>query len=271
MNPDQLIHDVIAVCHQAGRYLMEAIHDTKAELKGSNDLITKADKGSEKILLDGLSTLCPEAGLLSEEAGNLNVQNNHHLLWVIDPLDGTVNYSFGIPFYAISVALMKNHEPILGVVFAPAISELFVAQRGKGAYLNNKRITLNGKKDRLLRMLATSAGMTESDFVHKKSSYHKKLLPHYNRLRLMGSQALHLCYVATGRLDAALTNQAKLWDDAAGSLILEEAQGTYNDFWGRKIFPIDLESSLYKGESYSSIGSSDQETLDKIVELINSD
>ncbi len=269
MNLSQLTKDVILVCQRAGEYLLKTINDVKPELKGSNDFVTQVDVGSEKILLKGLATLCPQANFLSEEAGEQKNNLNESLLWVVDPLDGTVNYAFGIPFFAISVALIKEQKPILAVVYAPALNELFVGEIDRGSYLNNKRLSLDENKNQLLKMIATSAGMTESDFTGKTSYYHQNLLPHYNRLRLLGSQALHLCYVAAGRLEVALTNQAKLWDDAAGSLILQEASGIYSDFSGKEIFPLKRNSPVYEGKSYESIGSSSQKALDKIVKLLN--
>ncbi len=266
-NLDKLTKKVVSACKIAGRLLMRNIRTASPELKGNNDLVTKADMESERILIDTLSTLYNHATVLGEESGLSGQETDQ--LWVIDPLDGTINYSFQIPFFAVSVALLYKGQPILGVVHAPTLKETFTSWKGGGAYLNGEKLDLRKSKERHLNIVATSAGMTQSDFKTRTSHYHERLLSHYSRLRLMGSQALHLCFVAAGRLDAALTNEARLWDDAAGSLILIEAGGTYSDFRGRPLLPIPKNSSLFRGVAFESLGTRSTIISQKILHLLN--
>lgn len=258
---------VVTACLEVGTFLIETAQSASPELKGSNDLITSADRSSEAMLKEALHKACPEASFLGEEAGHSAGCQGNNLIWVIDPLDGTVNYAFQIPLYSVSVALLKEGEPMLGVVYSPPLNELYRAEKGKGAFLNDQRLDVKNYSSRLLNLVATSAGMIESDFQTRSTSYHAKLLPHYNRLRLMGSQALHLCFVAAGRLEAALTNVAKLWDDAAGALILKESHGVYTNFRGIDIFPLPTDSNLFNGSPFESIGANSIQSLSKIVKL----
>ena len=159
-----LIDKVVETCRKAGRYLTDIHRTTATRLKGTNDLVTTADCGSEEMLVASLRKLLPEASLLTEEAGQLNgtLIEDKNLFWVIDPLDGTVNYSFQIPFFCVSVALFCEGEPVLGVVYAPALQELYMAQKGEGSFLNGERLDLRLGEDKFLSLIATSAGMTDS-------------------------------------------------------------------------------------------------------------
>lgn len=265
-----MIKIVEELCREVGDRIQAMIRSIDPEMKGSNDLVTSADRYAQEKLIEGLGQVLPGSSFLSEEMASFRLPDPDQAVWVIDPIDGTVNYAHQVPFYSISVALLRNGDPILGAVYAPPIQEFYGAEKGKGAFLNGRALDLSTAPAKPLDLIATSAGMMESDFVNRRSSFHAVLLPHYNRLRLMGSQALHLCFVAAGRLDAAVTNQAKLWDDAAGALILKESHGCYADFEGGVHFPLRHNSGLYKGISYSSVGARSQKSLHKIVSLLKS-
>lgn len=269
MNLSKVLEDSQRLIRKAGKHLQRQWGKSRSQLKGPDDLLTTADISTNEILIKGLKKIIPASSILSEEIPYTEKINENGYLWIIDPIDGTVNFANQIPFFSISVALLLNGESQLGLVYAPVNDELFHAQKNKGAFLNNKRLDLRIQETGLLSFIATSAGMIESDFSKKETSYHQRLLPHYNRLRLMGSQALHLCFVAAGRIEVALTNNAKIWDDAAAAFILQEAHGLYRHFNGKTIFPFSPDSEIYRGMSYASIGVNSQDHLARILKLIN--
>ena len=267
---DKLLDDALKICVQVGEELVARSREISIHYKGKDDLVTDADHWSEERLISELRKILPESSFVSEEMKNLDDNQINDYVWVIDPIDGTVNYATQVPFYAISVALLKNGRQELAVVHAPALNETFTAIRGQGAYLSGKKLDAGRSNDNLLKTIATSTGISYSDFIQKKTAYYEKLSPHFQRLKLMGSQALHLCYVAAARIDVAITNKAKIWDDAAASLILEEAGGCYADFQGKEIFPLLTDSSLYRGAGYESVGSATKANLDLFVSAIAS-
>lgn len=266
---NKLLENTVQLCQSVGDELKKSNGDLDVTLKGQNDLVTEADIKSEQYLIEKLSELVPHVRIVCEEAGQLNDNTQSDYVWIIDPLDGTVNYSLGLPYYSISVALLKKGEPVLAVVHAPALNETFTAVKGQGAFLNSSQIVARTSEKKLIKMIAISTGIINSDFVNRKTNYHLNLVPHFNQMRLMGSQALHLCYVAAGRFHAAIKNCVHVWDDAAAALILQEAQGNYTDFKGQDIFPLSKESLLYEGKEYNSLGAASRECLDLVVSALS--
>ncbi len=191
-----------------------------------NDVVTDIDKKSERLIIEELNV--SGYSILAEETGSL--KNDSDFVWVIDPLDGTKNFSASIPLFCISIALMKGSRVLLGVVFNPFSDELFYAEKGKGAFLNGKKISVSDCNFSTGCIIFVNSGwkqQSRSDFIEASSRLRNSC-----SLRYFGSTALELCYVAAGRGDAFLSSGDSLWDYAAGILIVEEAGGIVTDWKG---------------------------------------
>lgn len=188
-----------------------------------DDLVTEVDEHSEKTLLEAIGTAYPEHGYLSEECGGANIDAEY--VWVIDPLDGTTNYTQGIPIFAISLALQYRGDTVLGVVYQPVLDEMFTAVKGKGAYLNGREISVSAKTDLAKCVLGT--GFPYDKAIHKQNNanYFSYFVPRVRGLRRFGAAAYDLAGVAAGRLDGFWELNLSLWDVAAGILLVEEAGG----------------------------------------------
>lgn len=204
------------------------------EEKGLNDLVSYVDKTAEAMLVKGLKKILPEAGFIAEE-GTASHQNEEYR-WIIDPLDGTTNFTHGLPVFAISIALMRSEEIVLGIVYEINRQELFEAIRGGGAKLNNQPISISSREKLSESLLAT--GFPYWDF--KQITSYLKILDGFMKsthgLRRMGSAAVDLAYVACGRFEGFFEYNLNAWDIAAGSLLVEEAGGKVSDFSGGNNF-----------------------------------
>ena len=181
--------------------------------KGPADFVTNSDLKTEKIIIDELKKAKPNYSILSEENGYKENKDNNYT-WIIDPIDGTVNFMHGVPHFAISIALKFKNEIISGVIFDPIKDELFFAEKNIGAFLNKQRLRVS-KKNMLSECLFVTGGklINDYDFSYRKS----------------GSAALDLAYVAAGRYDGYFQKNLNIWDIAAGIVILNEAGGILND------------------------------------------
>ncbi|WP_440643782.1 inositol monophosphatase family protein [Candidatus Pelagibacter sp. HIMB123] len=181
--------------------------------KGPRDFVTKTDKHVEKILIEELSKTKKNYSFLSEEVGSIENKDKDNI-WIIDPIDGTTNFLHGIPHFAICLALESKKEIISGLIYDPIKDEMFYAEKNKGAYLNNQRLRVSNKNL-----------LDECLF----SSNHEGVKFSNLNMRYSGCAALDLAYVASGRLDGFFHNKIKIWDVAAGALLVEEAGGIVND------------------------------------------
>jgi myo-inositol-1(or 4)-monophosphatase len=200
------------------------------EVKGANNFVTYIDKTSEKKLVEGLKSILPEAGFITEE-GTV-VQEKKQFRWVIDPLDGTTNFIHGLPPYAISIGLLEDDEPVLGVVFEIVAEECFYAWKGSKAYLNGKEIHVSKTQNVSESLIATGFPYFNfsrmNDFLETLSYF----FVHSHGVRRIGSAATDLAYVACGRFDAFYEYGLNPWDVAAGIIIIKMAGGTISDFKG---------------------------------------
>ena len=181
--------------------------------KGPSDFVTNADLKTEKIIIDELKRAKPNYSILSEEKGA--EINKDSKTWIIDPIDGTINFLHGIPHFAISIALKDGDEIVSGLIYDPIKDEIFYAEKNNGAFFNNQRIRVSKKND-ISECLFVTGGKIEFnyDFSFRKS----------------GSAALDLAYVAAGRYDGYFQKKLNIWDIAAGIIILKEAGGLINEF-----------------------------------------
>lgn len=225
-NPVQpTLDQVIAWAKHTGEIAREGFHgDHEIAFKGRTDLVTEVDFVCEKYLVDAIRAAYPAHAILTEEAGAVNGSRTDR--WYIDPLDGTVNYSRGIPFYAVSIAYEANGKLQLGVVYDPTHDECFAAQRGRGAWLNNEPLRVSAVDD-VEKTLHTTAFARQDTGKFERNLRNFAHLSRYSLgVRRMGCAALELCYVACGRVDAYWEQGINAWDIAAAALIVREAGGS---------------------------------------------
>jgi myo-inositol-1(or 4)-monophosphatase len=201
------------------------------EAKGLNDLVSYVDKTAEKLLVEQLSVLLPKATFITEELTIENKKSDYY--WVIDPLDGTTNFLHGIPHFAISVALVHNEKPIIGIIYDVMPGDCYAAYKNGGAYLNDTKINVSQSTrilDSVLGMGFPYSEYKNMDSVAKSLNY---FLKNARGLRRMGSAALDLAYVEVGYLDGFYEVNLKAWDVAAGICLVQEAGGIVQDFSGK--------------------------------------
>lgn len=227
--------EVEKAAREAGEFIQKESQNfdiNRTEKKGLNDFVSYVDKGSEKMLVEKLSQLIPEAGFITEEGTSKKVGLKY--CWVIDPLDGTTNFLHGFHPYSISIALMEYDEIVAGVVYEAGGGESFYAWKGGGAWLNGERIHVS-KAERLADSLVAT-GFPYNDFM--KIDAYMNLLTYLCRnthgIRRLGSAAIDLAYVACGRFEVFYEYGLKQWDIAAGTIIVREAGGRVSDFSGNE-------------------------------------
>ena len=203
------------------------IEKLQVSKKGPNDFVTNSDLKTEKIIIEELKKAKPNYSIISEENGIENNKDKDNT-WIIDPIDGTINFLHGIPHFAISIALKSNDEIISGLIFDPIKNELFYAEKNNGAFFNNHRIRVS-QKNKINDCLFVTGGKInkEPDLSYRKS----------------GCAALDLAYVASGRYDGCFQNNLSLWDIAAGIILIKEAGGIINNLDLSKIKNIKIIAS----------------------------
>jgi myo-inositol-1(or 4)-monophosphatase len=224
----------IEAAKEAGKYLKMNLGKVKniERKKEEINLVTEIDKGSERKIIEHIKSKFPHHSILAEESGEAKFESDYK--WIIDPLDGTTNYTHSFPVFCVSIALEYKGEVILGVVYDPNFDELFWAEKGKGAFLNGKRINVS-KTDKLIKsMLATGFPYNVRENPDNCIEHFVNFLMEAQAIRRLGSAALDLVYVACGRLDGFWEVDLNPWDVAAGKIIIEEAGGIITDFYGNK-------------------------------------
>ncbi|MBD5357157.1 MAG: inositol monophosphatase [Bacteroides sp.] len=224
MELNHFLNAAIEMAKAAGKIQLEYFRSAHLNIQTKSneyDVVTAADKASEKIIKDYIHSLFPDHGIISEESTDENANNEWR--WVIDPLDGTTNFSQGLPVFSVSIALEYNKEAVLGVVFAPYLNEMFHSIKGKGAFLNNNRIKCSEKDSLTEAVIAT--GVPYDKMINPDNNIKEiaELAPKVRGIRRYGSAALDLSYVAAGFLDGYWELNLNLWDVAAGRLIAHEA------------------------------------------------
>ena len=221
---------MIKACEKASKILIRdfgEIEKLQVSKKGPADFVTNADLKAEKIILDELKKARPNYSIISEESG-IEENKDKNNTWIIDPIDGTINFLHGIPHFAISIALKSKNEIISGLIFDPIKNEMFFAEKDNGAFFNNQRIRVS-KKNQINDCLFAAGS--------KIKNFHDLLC------RKTGCAALDMAYVAAGRYDGYFQNNLNLWDIAAGIIILKEAGGVLNEINLSKIENIKIIAS----------------------------
>ena len=225
-----------AAC-SAGEILTEhfgKIPEAAVRQKTKNDFLSFVDEASEKKIVSIIRSAFPNHEFLAEEGGKSGASGDY--LWIIDPLDGTKNYLSGIPLFAVSIALQYKEEIILGVVYDPLRKELFSAQKGAGAFLNEQPIRVSGKEKLEQSLIATGFPFKAKHFLPVYLKAFEDIFQQSVGMRRMGAAAIDLAYLAAGRFDGFWEIGLSPWDVAAGALIIGEAGGQVSDFWKKNDF-----------------------------------
>lgn len=203
--------------------------------EGINNLVTEADHAAEKAILDVITANFPDHYILSEETGEI-IQDSEYK-WIIDPIDGTVNFANGIPLNCVSIAVEKNGKMILGAVYNPHMNEFFFAEKGMGSTLNEKPIRVSEQTEVIKACLVTGFPYSYLDMENGPLDVFQRFVKKGIPVRRLGSAAIDLCWVAAGRFDGFYEHKLEAWDSAAGFIIVEEAGGRLTDFKGNEFSP----------------------------------
>ena len=228
------INIMVKACRKAAKILIRdfgEIEKLQVSLKGPGDYVTASDKKVEKILIEELQKARPDYSILSEEIGEIN--NDESFRWIIDPIDGTSNFLHGIPHFAISIGLEHNKEIICGIVYDPIKDEMFIAEKGNGAYMNNQRMRVSTRsklKDCIIFSGGPRYGSENKELIFKE--YIKFSSKVHIAIRKFGSASLDMAYVAAGRCDGMWQRDLNYWDIAAGIILVKESGGFVTDFDG---------------------------------------
>lgn len=223
----------IQAAKQSGVLLLKkfkTLNRAVIQTKSKHEIVTPADLASEKIILKAIKNNFSTHRILSEETGKTGAKKSEYL-WIVDPLDGTTNFSMGNPLFSISIALAKNDEIILGIIYVPFLDELYVAEKSKPATLNNKKIKISNQR-KINQAFLTFCHGNDEQSLKRAINIYRKLKFAARDLRQIGSAAIELCWVARGKTEAIIIPGALPWDVAAGVLLVRQAGGSVTDMLG---------------------------------------
>lgn len=262
LNPHKILEVATKAAIRGGRIIKQYWGDLESfqiEEKSSwRDLVTVADKKSEEAVLKTIKHAYPEHIIISEEGGGKSTEDfDSEFKWAIDPLDGTTNFRHSYPFFCVSIGVLQNNEPVVGVVYDPIRDELFTALKGQGAYLNGRKLHVSKVATLKESLLVTGFAYSVNDLQKTSMELFKKLNFMTHGVRRDGAAALDLCYVAAGRLEAFWEYGLNVWDVAAGSLIVQEAGGHVSTPLNDKFDPFEAKilacNDLIAGELVKEI------------------
>jgi myo-inositol-1(or 4)-monophosphatase len=233
MLKNTLIEAVNAGAGEVVRFFNTDFKITNKE--GINNPVTEADHAAEKAIIQVIKSAYPDHYILSEEAGKI-VQDSSYK-WIIDPIDGTINFAKGIPINCVSIGIEHNGEMLMGAVYNPHMNELFFAEKGKGATLNEKPVRVSAESDIMKSCLVTGFPYTYLDMPNGPLQVFDRFIRKGVPVRRLGSAAIDLCWVAAGRFDGFYEHKLEAWDSSAGYIIVEEAGGKVTDLKGNKFSP----------------------------------
>jgi myo-inositol-1(or 4)-monophosphatase len=236
---------MIRAAEKAARSLVRdfgEVEQLQVSRKGPGDFVSNADHRSEEIIFRELSGARPDVGFLMEERGTVKPDKGEGASrWIVDPLDGTLNFLHGVPHWCISIALEEKGEITAGVIYDPVRDELFRAEKGQGAFMRNKRLRVSGRDKIENAMIVTGSPPAQAETRDLFLAEYCAVQRRVPGVRRMGAAALDMAYVAAGRFEAFWERGLKPWDVAAGHLIVKEAQGISTDITGGK-------NPVYEGE-----------------------
>lgn len=235
MQRSALLNVMVEAVRKAGRGLARdfgEVENLQVSLKGPGDFVSAADRRAEDVLRQALEKARPGYGFIMEESGVVEGSDQTHR-WHIDPLDGTTNFLHGIPHFAVSVGLEREGAMIAGVIFNPITNELFVAERGKGAFMDGRRLRVSARRDLAQAVIGTGIPFIGRGDHARYLAELKTVMARVAGIRRFGAAALDLAYVAAGRFDGFWERGLSSWDIAAGAVLVREAGGFISDFADR--------------------------------------
>jgi myo-inositol-1(or 4)-monophosphatase len=227
-----LLNTAVKAARKAGNIINRASLDIdllQVSAKGQADFVTEVDKAAEQAIIDILSQAYPDHGFIAEESGTHRPAGSSDFTWIIDPLDGTTNFIHGFPQYAVSIACQQGDQIVHGVVYDPSRNDLFTATRGRGAFLNERRIRVSRRTQMRESLIGTGFPFRDLARLDQYLDIFKRVTAATAGIRRPGSAALDLAYVAAGRYDAFWEFGLSPWDMAAGMLLVTEAGGLVTD------------------------------------------
>ena len=244
---------LLEAAEAAGTIMRDSFNGTFkiSNKEGINNLVTEIDHASEKAIIDIIKKSYPDHFILSEEIGEIVMDSAYK--WIIDPIDGTVNYANGIPICCVSIGIEHDGKIVLGAVYNPFINELFVAERGRGATLNEKPIRVSSKPHLASSCLVTGFPYSLLDEPNGPLDVFNALIRQGIPVRRLGSAAIDLCWVAAGRFDGFYEHKLQAWDSAAGFLMVEEAGGMVTDFSNNYYSPYQPQILATNGKIHGAL------------------
>lgn len=234
-----MLKETLINATEAGGIVLQHFFNKKdlqfSHKEGVNNLVTEADHASEKAIIETIREKYPNDFILSEEVGELVMDGEYK--WIIDPIDGTINFAHGIPICCVSIGVEKAGEMVMGAVYNPFLGEFYFAEKGKGAFLNEKKIEVSRETEVLKSCLVTGFPYTYLDMPNGPLQCFDRFIRKGIPVRRLGSAAMDLCWVAAGRFDGFYEHKLNAWDSAAGFLLVEEAGGKVTDFKGDRYSP----------------------------------
>jgi myo-inositol-1(or 4)-monophosphatase len=234
-----MLNIAVKAARAAGAIINRAALDVdllKVNVKNPNDFVTEVDHAAERVIIDTLLEAYPGHSILAEESGREHGAKDSEYVWIIDPLDGTTNFIHGLPVYAVSIALSHRGQVQQAVVYDPARNDLFYASKGRGAYLNDRRLRVSRRTRLSDALIGTGFPFRKGDNFKRYLKIFEEVMQHCAGLRRPGAAALDLCYVAAGWYDGFFETGLQPWDVAAGSLMVSEAGGLIGNFTGEADF-----------------------------------
>ncbi len=243
----QMLETAVVAARLAGQHALEQLRYIHRTIKNGNELVTQADPACQKLIINHIQKIYPEHGFIAEEGPDgkllqIPPRTGTPVWWIIDPIDGTNNYANGLPSFCVSIAAMVEGKPILGVIFDPSTDTMYSAVQGADALMNGSSITVNADP------INKFASFAIDSHTHPETNGGIKKIMELTRFRCLGSTALHMAYVAQGAMIGMVTSSVKLWDIAAGIILIEQAGGIVTDLNGKQTFPIEPES--YNAEPF---------------------
>ena len=251
-----MLNTAIKAARSAGAIINRASLDLdllKVNTKSPNDFVTEVDHQSEKVVIETLLGAYPGHGILAEESGTSHGAKDSEYVWIIDPLDGTTNFIHGFPFYAVSIALAFRGQIQQAVVYDPTRNDLFYASKGRGSFLNDRRLRVSRRTRLADCLISTGFPFRKGDNFKRYLQMMEALMPACAGLRRPGSAALDLCYVAAGYTDGFFETGLSPWDIAAGSLIITEAGGLIGNFTGESDYLYQREVMAANPKIYAQL------------------
>lgn len=248
-----LLETAIVAARLAGQRAMEEMRYMRKSVKNNIELVTQADPICQNIIIDRIRESFPDHGFLAEEATEgillrMPPRTADSIWWIIDPIDGTNNFANGLLGFCVSIAAMQDGKPIVGVIFDPATDSMYTAAEDMDAQLNGSRICVNEDE------ISKFASFAIDSHAHPATEAGVKKMIELTRFRCLGATALHMAYVAKGAMIGMVTGSARLWDIAAGAILVERAGGVIADLEGQSLFPLHPDD--YQGESMPLLATS---------------